>query len=166
MLAFGQDITRRCVLLWISLYAKLSTGHCNWWVLRKQYMLCLKKSLGACHIDHRWWTVMSVISPPNLLSSSLKHSQCHHQRQKVLDKEIPNYVILPWPDLQLQPLQPTSPELALSATNLPRVNQNYPIFYMWPLPASSSFMFFFFFVLFYGISTTRGHLMPVFIYEA
>ncbi|XP_069789966.1 uncharacterized protein [Narcine bancroftii] len=39
----------------IVLYGELSTGHHDRGAPKKRYKDCLKKSLGACHIDHRQW---------------------------------------------------------------------------------------------------------------
>ncbi|XP_069745531.1 uncharacterized protein [Narcine bancroftii] len=39
----------------IVLYGELSTGHRDRGAPKKRYKDCLKKSLGACHIDHRQW---------------------------------------------------------------------------------------------------------------
>ncbi|XP_069749915.1 uncharacterized protein [Narcine bancroftii] len=39
----------------IVLYGELSTGHRDRDAPKKRYKDCLKKSLGACHIDHRQW---------------------------------------------------------------------------------------------------------------
>ncbi|XP_069789793.1 uncharacterized protein [Narcine bancroftii] len=39
----------------IVFYSELSTGHRDRGAPKKRYKDCLKKSLGACHIDHRQW---------------------------------------------------------------------------------------------------------------
>ena len=44
----------------IALYGELSTGHRNRRALKKQYKDSLKKSLGACHIDHRQWSALAA----------------------------------------------------------------------------------------------------------
>ena len=44
----------------IALYGKLSTGHRNRGAPKKQYKNFLKKSLGACHIDHLQWSTLGA----------------------------------------------------------------------------------------------------------
>ena len=44
----------------IALYGKLSIGHRNRGASKKRYKDSLKKSLGACHIDHRQWSTLAA----------------------------------------------------------------------------------------------------------
>ena len=44
----------------ITLYGELSTGHRDIGGPKKRYKDSLKKSLGACHIDHRQWSTLAA----------------------------------------------------------------------------------------------------------
>ena len=44
----------------IALYGELSTGHRDRGAPKKRYKDSLKKSLGACHIDHRQWSTLAA----------------------------------------------------------------------------------------------------------
>ena len=44
----------------IALYGELFTGHRNRGAPKKRYKDFLKKSLGACHIDHRQWSTLAA----------------------------------------------------------------------------------------------------------
>ena len=44
----------------IALYGELSNGHRDRGAPKKRYKDSLKKSLGACHIDHRQWSILAA----------------------------------------------------------------------------------------------------------
>ena len=49
----------------ITMYGELSTGHRDRGAPKKRYKDCLKKSLSACHIDHRQWSTLAADRTPS-----------------------------------------------------------------------------------------------------
>ncbi|KAL0195131.1 hypothetical protein M9458_008703, partial [Cirrhinus mrigala] len=56
----------------IILYGELATGHRDRGAPKKRYKDCLKKSLNACHIDHRQWS--SIVADRATWSSTIQRA--------------------------------------------------------------------------------------------
>ncbi|XP_069763869.1 uncharacterized protein [Narcine bancroftii] len=120
----------------IMLYGELSTGHRDRGAPKKRYKDCLKKSLGACHIDHRQWAdIASNRASWRLTVRRAETSFEEDRRAHLTDKR--GKTQRPTPTNQFSPATAAtasaSPASDLSATNEPAADVD-----IYPLHKSSS----------------------------
>ena len=63
----------------IALYGELSTGHRDRGAPKKRYKDSLKKSLGACHIDHRQWSTLAADTWRHIISQAVSSFEDSHK---------------------------------------------------------------------------------------